>query len=59
MEEENDLFSLCIKDGTLKIGRSTKNRYVHNRTERFSFSSWSCKVISLQVTQFENVGHQS
>ena len=38
MEEENDLFSLCIKDGTLKIGDSTKNRYVHNRTERFSFS---------------------
>ena len=34
MEEENDLFSLCIKDGTLKIGDSTKNRYVHNRTER-------------------------
>ena len=30
MEEENDLFSLCIKDGTLKIGDSTKNRYVHN-----------------------------
>ena len=29
MEEENDLFSLCIKDGTLKIGDSTKNRYVH------------------------------
>ena len=27
MEEENDLFSLCIKDGTLKIGDSTKNRY--------------------------------
>ena len=24
MEEENDLFSLCIKDGTLKIGDSTK-----------------------------------
>ena len=38
MEEENDLFSLCIKDGTLKIGDSTKNRHVHNRTERFSFS---------------------
>ena len=35
MEEENDLFSLCIKDGTLKIGDSTKNRCVHNRTERF------------------------
>ena len=26
MEEENDLFSQCIKDGTLKIGDSTKNR---------------------------------
>ena len=59
MEEENDLFSLCIKDGTLKIGDSTKNRYVHNRTERFSFSGKSCKVIGLQVTQFENLGHQS
>ena len=35
IEEENDLFSLCIKDGTLKIGDSTKNRHVHNRTERF------------------------
>ena len=35
IEEENDLFLLCIKDGTLKIGDSTKNRYVHNRTERF------------------------
>ena len=33
IEEENDLFSLCIKDGTLKIGDSTKNRHVHNRTE--------------------------
>ena len=32
---EDDLLSLCIKDGTLKIGDSTKNRYVHNRTERF------------------------
>ena len=31
MEEENALFSLCIKDGTLKIGGSTKDRYVHNR----------------------------
>ena len=30
-----DLFSLCIKDGTLKIGDSTENRHVHNRTERF------------------------
>ena len=40
MEEENDLFSLCIKDGTLKIGDSTKNRYFHNRTERFSFNGW-------------------
>ena len=35
IKEENDLFSLCIKDGTLKIGHTTKNRYVHNRTERF------------------------
>ena len=26
IEEENDLFLLCIKDGTLKIGDSTKNR---------------------------------
>ena len=32
MKEENDLFSRCIKDGTLKIGDSTKNGYVHNRT---------------------------
>ena len=24
IEEENDLFLLCIKDGTLKIGDSTK-----------------------------------
>ena len=47
MEEENDLFSLCIKDGTLKIGDSTKNRYVHNRTEQFSFSGKSGKVIGL------------
>ena len=38
MEEENDLFSLCINDGILKIGDITKNGYVHNRTERFSFS---------------------
>ena len=29
----NDLFSLCIKDETLKIEDSTKNRHVHNRTE--------------------------
>ena len=34
MEEENDLFSLCTKNGTLKFGDSTKNKYVHNRTER-------------------------
>ena len=33
MEEENDLFSLCIKDGTLKIGDSTKNRYVHKTVQ--------------------------
>ena len=32
MEEENDLLSLCIEDGTLKIGDSTKNSHVHNRT---------------------------
>ena len=31
----NDLFSICIKVGKLKIGDSTKNRHVHNRTERF------------------------
>ena len=31
----NNLFSLCMKDGTLKTGDSTENRYVHNRTERF------------------------
>ena len=30
MEEKNDLFLLCIKDGTLKTGDSTKNRYVQN-----------------------------
>ena len=30
-----DLFSLCIKDRTLKIRDSTENRHVHNRTERF------------------------
>ena len=35
MEEENDLLSLFIKDGTLKIGGSTKNSYVHNHTNDF------------------------
>ena len=39
---QNDLFSLCFKDGMLKIGDSTKNRYVDNRTERFGFRAWSC-----------------
>ena len=29
------LISLCIEDGTLKTGDSTKNRNVHNHTERF------------------------
>ena len=58
MEEENDLFSLCIKDGTLKIGDSTKNRYVHNHTEQFRFSAWSCYVIRLvnyTVWQFRSL----
>ena len=31
----NDLFSVCIEDGTLKIGDSPKNRHVQNHTERF------------------------
>ena len=35
MEGGNELFSLCIKDGTQEIGDSTKKRYVHNCTERF------------------------
>ena len=38
IEEENNLFSLCIKDRTLKIGDSTNNRHVHNRTEAFCAS---------------------
>ena len=35
MEKVNDSSSICIKDGTLKIGDSAKNRYVRNCTERF------------------------
>ena len=58
MEEENDLFSLCIKDGTLKIGDSTKNRYVHNSTERFDLALGLAKLYACKL-QFENLGHQS
>ena len=42
MERGELCFSLCIKNGRLKIGDSTKNRHVHNRTERFWFSAWFC-----------------
>ena len=47
IEDENDLFSVCVKDGMLKIGDSTKNRHVHNHTERVWFGAWLYKVIGL------------
>ena len=47
IEEKNDLFLRCIQDGVLIIEDSTKNRYVHGRTERVCFRAWFCRVIGL------------
>ena len=40
IEQENYLFSLCTEGGMLIIAGSTKNRYVHNRTEGFPCRTW-------------------
>ena len=48
MKEENDLFSLCIKDGTLKIGDSTKNR-CSDPGRNSNLSSNQCSLGSTHV----------